>query len=120
MVGGTPQQQIATGPIQEVPEELRRFVQRNQVSYQFATVADPDGYHGRALIIGSPSAEIPTLEIYLVFPLVNEERRAGPARAAGGDHRAGHPAGGAAHPVGRADRQPLRRRSPQGTHAGAR
>ncbi len=74
MVGGTPQQQIATGPIQEVPEELRRFVQRNQVSYQFATVADPDGYHGRALIIGSPSAEIPTLEIYLVFPLVNEER----------------------------------------------
>ncbi|WP_433635062.1 MtrAB system histidine kinase MtrB [Nocardia sp. CA-120079] len=74
IVGGTPQQQISTGPIQEVPEELRRFVARNQVSYQFATVADPDGYHGRALIIGSPSAEIPTLQIYLIFPLVNEER----------------------------------------------
>ncbi|WP_435832690.1 histidine kinase dimerization/phospho-acceptor domain-containing protein, partial [Nocardia vinacea] len=69
LVGGTP-----TGPIQEVPEELRRFVARNQVSYQFATVADPDGYHGRALIIGSPSAEIPTLQIYLIFPLANEER----------------------------------------------
>ncbi|WP_433759287.1 MtrAB system histidine kinase MtrB [Nocardia sp. CA-135398] len=74
IVGGTPQQQISTGPIQEVPEELRRFVARNQVSYQFATVADPDGYHGRALIVGSPSAEIPTLQIYLIFPLANEER----------------------------------------------
>lgn len=72
--GGTPQQLISTGPIQEVPEELRRFVARNQVSYQFATVADPDGYHGRALIVGSPSAEIPTLQIYLLFPLANEER----------------------------------------------
>lgn len=74
LVGGTPQQLISTGPIQEVPEELRRFVARNQVSYQFATVADPDGYHGRSLIIGSPSAEIPTLQIYLIFPLANEER----------------------------------------------
>ncbi|WP_054815095.1 MtrAB system histidine kinase MtrB [Nocardia arizonensis] len=74
IVGGTPQQQTSVGPIDEIPEELRRFVQRNQVSYQFTTVADPDGYHGRALIIGSPSAEIPTLEIYLIFPLANEER----------------------------------------------
>ncbi len=74
MIGGTPQQVIPAGPIQEVPDSLRRFVQRNQVSYQFATVADPDGYQGRALIIGSPSAEVPTLEIYLIFPLGNEER----------------------------------------------
>ncbi len=74
MIGGTPQQVITAGPIKEVPDALRRFVQRNQVSYQFATVSDPDGYHGRALIIGSPSAEVPTLEIYLIFPLGNEER----------------------------------------------
>ncbi|NUS95494.1 MAG: HAMP domain-containing protein, partial [Nocardia sp.] len=74
MIGGTPQQVITAGPMTEVPDPLRRFVQRNQVSYQFATVADPDGYHGRALIIGSPSAEVPTLEIYLIFPLGNEER----------------------------------------------
>ncbi|WP_156426140.1 MtrAB system histidine kinase MtrB [Nocardia jinanensis] len=74
MIGGTPQQVITAGPMTEVPDALRRFVQRNQVSYQFATVADPDGYHGRALIIGSPSAEVPTLEIYLIFPLGNEER----------------------------------------------
>ncbi len=74
VIGGMPPQQIPRGPIQEVPDELRRFVQRNQVSYQFATVDDADGYRGRALIIGSPSAEIPTLEIYLIFPLANEER----------------------------------------------
>lgn len=74
IIGGMPQQQISTGPIHEVPDELRRFVQRNQVSYQFATVDDPGGYNGRVLIIGSPSADIPTLEIYLIFPLANEER----------------------------------------------
>ncbi len=74
VIGGSPPQQMTSGPVQEVPEELRRFVQRSQISYQFATVDDPDGYRGRALVIGSPSAEIPTLEIYLVFPLVNEER----------------------------------------------
>lgn len=73
MVGGTPPQEIATSSISEVPQELRRFVQRNQVSYQFTTVADPDGYRGRALIIGSPSAEVATLEIYLIFPLASEE-----------------------------------------------
>lgn len=73
MVGGTPPQQIPAGPIQEVPPELRRFVQRNQVSYQFTTVSDPSGYHGRALIIGSPGADTPTLEIYLIFPLASEE-----------------------------------------------
>ncbi len=74
MVGGVPQQPIVVGLIDEVPEELRRFVQRNQVSYQFAIVSDLNGYHGRALIIGSPSAEVPTLEIYLIFMLSNEER----------------------------------------------
>ncbi|MGI5216551.1 MtrAB system histidine kinase MtrB [Nocardia sp. CA-290969] len=74
MIGGSPQQVVTAGPIEEVPDSLRRFVQRNQVSYQFANVADPDGYRGRALILGSPSAEVPTLEIYLIFPLGNEER----------------------------------------------
>ncbi|WP_083884257.1 MtrAB system histidine kinase MtrB [Nocardia higoensis] len=73
VVGSSAQQQAEAGPVSEVPAELRRFVQRNQISYQFATVADPDGYHGRALIIGSPSAEVPTLEVYLIFPLANEE-----------------------------------------------
>ncbi|MFD3702609.1 MtrAB system histidine kinase MtrB [Nocardia sp. NPDC058658] len=73
MVGGTPPHEIQVGPLGEVPQELRRFVQRNQISYQFTTVADPDGYRGRALVIGSPSAEVATLEIYLIFPLASEE-----------------------------------------------
>nr|WP_245718290.1 MtrAB system histidine kinase MtrB [Nocardia miyunensis] len=70
-------QDISVGPVQEVPGELRRFVQQNQVSYQFATVSDPDGYRGRALVIGSPSTQVPTLEVYLIFPLTNEDRSLG-------------------------------------------
>jgi two-component system sensor histidine kinase MtrB len=73
MVGGD-QREITAGPIQDVPAELRRFVQQNQVSYQFVTVSDPEGLRGPALIIGSPSAEVTTLEIYLIFPLTNEQR----------------------------------------------
>ncbi|RMI35119.1 MtrAB system histidine kinase MtrB [Nocardia stercoris] len=73
MVGDS-EQEISAGPIQEIPGELRRFVQQNQVSYQFATVSTIDGYHGPVLIIGSPSAEVPSLEIYLIFPLTNEQR----------------------------------------------
>nr|WP_324194273.1 MtrAB system histidine kinase MtrB [Nocardia blacklockiae] len=71
---GDGQQEIPAGPIQDVPAELRRFVQQNQVSYQFTTVSDPERYRGPALIIGSPSLEVPTLEIYLIFPLTNEHR----------------------------------------------
>lgn len=73
MVGDS-QSELSAGPIQEIPPELRHFVQERQVSYQFATVSDPDGYRGSALVIGSPAADIPTLEIYLIFPLTNEKR----------------------------------------------
>ncbi|MFE3101730.1 MtrAB system histidine kinase MtrB [Nocardia tengchongensis] len=73
MTGDTGQE-INSGAIQEIPAELRQFVKQRQVSYQFATVASPDGYKGKALIIGSPSADIDSLEIYLIFPLTNEER----------------------------------------------
>ncbi|WP_227985142.1 MtrAB system histidine kinase MtrB [Nocardia spumae] len=71
---GNGQQEVTAGPMLEVPAELRRFVQQNQVSYQFATAAGVDGYHGPVLIIGSPSTEVPTLEVYLIFPLNNEQR----------------------------------------------
>lgn len=71
---GDSQQEITAGPIQEVPPELRHFVKERQVSYQFATVSDPDGYRGPALIIGSPATDIDSLEIYLIFPLTNEQR----------------------------------------------
>ncbi|MFG2186178.1 MtrAB system histidine kinase MtrB [Nocardia iowensis] len=68
------QQEVAAGPIQDVPAELRNFVRRGQVSRQFTTVSDSSGYHGPALVIGSPSIEIPTLETYLIFPLASEQR----------------------------------------------
>ncbi|MEV6770445.1 MtrAB system histidine kinase MtrB [Nocardia sp. NPDC051030] len=71
---GDSQAELNAGPIQEIPPELRHFVQERQISYQFATVSDPDGYRGSALIIGSPATDIPTLEIYLIFPLTNEKR----------------------------------------------
>lgn len=71
---GDNHRELTAGPIQEIPPELRHFVQSNQVSYQFATITDSEGRRGSALIIGSPSAEIDSLEIYLVFPLSSEER----------------------------------------------
>ncbi|MBO0852804.1 MAG: HAMP domain-containing histidine kinase [Nocardia sp.] len=73
-LAGNGQQAVTAGPISEVPGELRRFVQQNQLSYQFATISDPDGYRGPVLIIGSPSTQVPTLEVYLIFPLNNEQR----------------------------------------------
>ena len=73
-MAGDGQQEVTAGPLMQVPEELRSFVQQNQVSYQFWTMSDPGGYSGPALIIGSPSIEVPTLEVYLIFPLNNEQR----------------------------------------------
>ncbi|MEV0946043.1 MtrAB system histidine kinase MtrB [Rhodococcus sp. NPDC049939] len=65
----------SSGPADQIPQSLRDFVAAGQVSYQFATVNDPDGYSGPALIVGSPTASaIPTLELYLVFPLASEGR----------------------------------------------
>ena len=52
--GEGPQPPTTSGPADQIPESLRRFVQQGQVSYQFATVNDPDGYQGPALIVGSP------------------------------------------------------------------
>ena len=44
-----------------------------QVSYQYATV-HTDGFSGPALIVGSPtSSPVTNLELYLIFPLNNEE-----------------------------------------------
>nr|WP_238816053.1 MtrAB system histidine kinase MtrB [Nocardia brasiliensis] len=73
MVDGS-QQELTAGPIQDVPVELRNFVRRGQVSRQFTTISDSSWYQGQALIIGSPSVDVPTLEIYLIFPLASEAR----------------------------------------------
>ena len=71
--GDGPRAATAAGPVQQVPSGLRDFVQAGQVSYQYATV-HTDGFSGPALIVGSPSTSAVTnLELYLIFPLNNEE-----------------------------------------------
>ncbi|MGV9797956.1 MtrAB system histidine kinase MtrB [Mycobacterium sp. NPDC003449] len=71
--GDGPRAATAAGPVQQVPDALRDFVQAGQVSYQYATV-NTDGFSGPALIVGSPtSSSVPNLELYLIFPLNNEE-----------------------------------------------
>ncbi|MBJ7339890.1 MtrAB system histidine kinase MtrB [Mycolicibacterium sp.] len=71
--GDGPRAATAAGPVQEVPNALRDFVKAGQVSYQYATV-NTDGFSGPALIVGSPtSSPVTNLELYLIFPLNNEE-----------------------------------------------
>src|SRR5690625_4756097 len=65
------------GPIDQVPAALREFVKAGQVSYQYATV-HADGLFGPALIIGTPTASrVTNLELYLTFPLGNEQSTIG-------------------------------------------
>ncbi|ORV83457.1 MtrAB system histidine kinase MtrB [Mycolicibacterium iranicum] len=71
--GDGPRAATAAGPIDQVPNTLREFVKAGQVSYQYATV-HTDGFSGPALIIGSPtSSPVTNLELYLIFPLNNED-----------------------------------------------
>lgn len=71
--GDGPRAATAAGPVQQVPDALRDFVKAGQVSYQYATV-HTDGFSGPALIMGSPStSSVTNLELYLIFPLNNEE-----------------------------------------------
>ncbi len=71
--GDGPRAATAAGPVQQIPNALREFVKAGQVSYQYATV-HTDAFSGPALIIGSPtSSPVTNLEIYLIFPLNNEE-----------------------------------------------
>ena len=71
--GDGPRAATAAGPVQQVPNALRDFVRAGQVSYQYATV-HTEAFSGPALIVGSPtSSSVPNLELYLIFPLNNEE-----------------------------------------------
>ncbi|BBZ18168.1 sensor histidine kinase MtrB [Mycolicibacterium gadium] len=71
--GDGPRAATAAGPVQQVPNALREFVKAGQVSYQYAAV-NTEGFSGPALIIGSPtSSPVANLELYLIFPLSNEE-----------------------------------------------
>lgn len=71
--GDGPRAATAAGPIDQVPATLRDFVKAGQVSYQYATV-HTDSFTGPALIVGSPtSSPVTNLELYLIFPLNNED-----------------------------------------------
>ncbi|MBX7450578.1 HAMP domain-containing histidine kinase [Mycolicibacterium sp. 3033] len=74
--GDGPRAATAAGPIDQIPNSLRDFVKAGQVSYQYATVRT-DGFSGPALVIGSPTssstAAVTNLELYLIFPLNNEQ-----------------------------------------------
>ena len=76
VAGDGPRAATAAGPIDQIPNTLRDFVKAGQVSYQYATV-HTDGFSGPALIVGSPTsssnASVTNLELYLIFPLNNEE-----------------------------------------------
>ncbi|WP_099020353.1 MtrAB system histidine kinase MtrB [Mycolicibacterium palauense] len=78
--GDGPRAATAAGPVSQVPMALRDFVAAGQVSYQYATV-HTDGFTGPALIVGSPApSQVTNLELYLIFPLNNEQRTIGLVR----------------------------------------
>jgi two-component system, OmpR family, sensor histidine kinase MtrB len=78
--GDGPRAATSAGPVQQIPSALRDFVKAGQVSYQYATVHS-DGFSGPALIIGSPAiSSVPGLELYLIYPLSNEQRTIGLVR----------------------------------------
>ncbi len=71
--GYGPRPAASAGPANQVPDTLRDFVKAGQVAYQYATVTT-DGFAGPALIIGTPTtSRVTNLELYLIFPLGNEQ-----------------------------------------------
>ncbi len=72
--GGGPQDTASVGPISEIPDTLRRMVRGGQIAYQYSSVDGVSGRRTPALILGTPtSSGVSGLELYLVFPLTNEE-----------------------------------------------
>lgn len=66
---------ITSGPAEQIPPSLRDYVRQGQITRIYSTVQDTAGAQVPALIVGSPTAsDIPSLELYLVFPLESEER----------------------------------------------
>lgn len=66
-------QDVAVGPVDDVPESLRKMVAGGQIAYQYTTV-NQAGETVPALVIGSlVESPIQGLELYLVFPLASEQ-----------------------------------------------
>ncbi|WP_347955176.1 MtrAB system histidine kinase MtrB [Gordonia aichiensis] len=66
-------QDVAVGPVHDVPAALRKMVAGGQIAFQYTSI-DQGGDSVPALIIGSPvESPIQGLELYLVFPLGSEQ-----------------------------------------------
>ncbi len=73
--GSGPSPETSAGPVRDIPDSLRTFVQAGKVSYQYGSVPGPDGAIVPALIVGSPAgSDISPIELYLIFPLIAEQR----------------------------------------------
>jgi two-component system sensor histidine kinase MtrB len=78
--GDGPRAATTAGPTDQVPGTLRDFVKAGQMSYQYATV-HTEGFSGPALVIGTPTvSRVSNLELYLIFPLANEQSTIGLVR----------------------------------------
>ncbi|MGI9162039.1 MAG: MtrAB system histidine kinase MtrB [Mycobacterium sp.] len=71
--GDGPREATSAGPVDQIPRTLRDFVKAGQVSYQYEGVRT-ETFSGPALLIGTPApSRVTNLELYLIFPLTNEE-----------------------------------------------
>ncbi len=79
--GDGPRGDLPSGQSPDVPNELRSFVQRGQLAYQYTSVSRPGTSSVPALVVGTPAAsDVPNLELYLVFPLGSEANTIGLVR----------------------------------------
>ncbi|MEO6880029.1 MAG: MtrAB system histidine kinase MtrB [Mycobacteriaceae bacterium] len=79
--GDGPRGDLPSGQSPDVPDELRSFVQRGQLAYQYTSVSRPGTSSVPALVVGTPAAsDVPNLELYLVFPLGSEANTIGLVR----------------------------------------
>jgi two-component system sensor histidine kinase MtrB len=71
--GDGPRAATTAGPVDQIPNSLRGFVKAGQAAYQYATV-HTEGFSGPALVVGTPtSSQVANVELYLIFPLKNEQ-----------------------------------------------
>ncbi|GAA2066049.1 MtrAB system histidine kinase MtrB [Williamsia deligens] len=72
--GGGPRDTASVGPVEEIPDNLQRMVRGGRIAYRYSSVSGTSGERTPVLIVGTPtSTGIAGLELYLVFPLTNEQ-----------------------------------------------
>ncbi|WP_299571438.1 MtrAB system histidine kinase MtrB [uncultured Williamsia sp.] len=72
--GGGPRDTASVGPVEEIPDNLQRMVRGGRIAYRYSSVAGSSGDRIPVLVVGTPtSTGISGLELYLVFPLTNEQ-----------------------------------------------